>query len=222
MSSQASWQTGASGRGGADWSEEFPDQQSVEGLLRRLVQQVEDTERRYGEALNDLQRRLDQLALTTGAARASVASNDSATLDRLHDQVSGLARRFEREAATSLDDFERLGQAVLGGLDCGASGLAFGNSTFPLPPLPDADHDLTRRLVEMAERLEQSVDSAMAPKTLNDLTARVEAMGRQIAEALAALPRPVSLAPIERQIADIGVKLDHAEGELARIGAIET
>ena len=66
----------------------------------------------YGEALNDLQGRLDQLALTTGAARASVASNDSATLDRLHDQVSGLARRFEREAATSLDDFERLGQAI--------------------------------------------------------------------------------------------------------------
>jgi hypothetical protein len=43
MSSQASWQTGASGQGGADWSEDFPDQQSVEGLLRRLVQQVEET-----------------------------------------------------------------------------------------------------------------------------------------------------------------------------------
>jgi localization factor PodJL len=233
MSSQASWQTGASGQGGADWSEDFPDEQSVEGLLRRLVQQVEDTERRYGEALNDLQGRLDHLALTTGAARASVASNDSATLDRLHDQVSGLARRFEREAATSLDDFERLGQAVLGGLDRGASGLAFGSSTapftfapheptFPPPPLPDADHDLSKRLVEMAERLEQSVDEAMAPKTLHDLTARVEAMGRQIAEAFAALPHPVSLAPIERQIADISHKLDHAEGELARIGAIET
>jgi localization factor PodJL len=238
MSSQASWQTGTSGQGGADWSEDFPDQQSVEGLLRRLVQQVEDTERRYGEALNDLQGRLDQLALTTGAARASVASNDSATLDRLHDQVSGLARRFEREAATSLDDFERLGRAVLGGLDRGASGLAFGSPTAPFPdpftfapheptfppfpPLPDPDHDLSKRLVEMAERLEHSVDSAMAPKTLNDLTARVEAMGRQIAEALAALPGPVSLAPIERQIADIGLKLDQAEGELARIGAIET
>jgi localization factor PodJL len=239
MSSQASWQTGASSERGADWGEEFPDQQSVEGLLRRLVQQVEETERRYGDALNDLQGRLDQLALTTDAARASRASDDSATLNRLHDQVSGLARRFEREAATSLDDFERLGRAVLGGLDRGASGLAFESSTepfpspfaaepfapssalAPFPPLPDADHDLSKRLVEMAERLEQSVDSAMAPKTLDGLTARVEAMGRQIAEALAALPQPVSLAPIEREIAAIGRKLDHAESELARIGAIE-
>src|SRR5262245_64429262 len=160
MSSQASWQTGASGQGGADWGEEFPDQQSVEGLLRRLVQQVEETERRYREALNDLQGRLDQLALTIGAARASGASDDSATLNRLHDQVSGLARRFEREAATSLDDFERLGRAVLGGLDRGARGLAFESSTAPFPSpfaaeplipagspfafagsLPDADHD---------------------------------------------------------------------------------
>src|SRR5262245_21748745 len=248
MSSQASWQTGASGQGGADWGEEFPDQQSVEGLLRRLVQQVEETERRYREALNDLQGRLDQLALTTGAARVSAASDDSATLNRLHDQVSGLARRFEREAATSLDDFERLGRAVLGGLDRGARDLAFessaapfpspftaeplalpsspfpfANSDFPpFPPLPDADHDLSKRLVEMAERLEHSVDSAMASKTLDGLTARIEAMGRQIAEALAALPGPVSLAPMEREIAAIGRKLDHAESELARIGAIET
>src|SRR5262245_3575916 len=252
MSSQASWQTGTPGPGGADWDDEFPDQQSVEGLLRRLVQQVEETERRYSDALNDLQGRLDQLSLKTGAARASGASDDSATLDRLHDQVSGLARRFEREAATSLDDFERLGRAVLGGLDRGASRLAFESSTAPLPfplaaepltpasspyafdpyepssavppfpPLPDADRDLSQRLVEMAERLEHSVDSAMAPKTLDVLTARVEAIGRQIAGALAALPGPVSLAPIERVIAAIGHKLDHAESELARIGAIET
>src|SRR5262245_31053096 len=251
MSSQASWQTGTPGPGGADWDDEFPDQQSVEGLLRRLVQQVEETERRYSDALNDLQGRLDQLSLKTGAARASGASDDSATLDRLHDQVSGLARRFEREAATSLDDFERLGRAVLGGLDRGASRLAFESSTAPLPsplaaepftpasspyafdpyepssaippfpPLPDADRDLSQRLVEMAERLEHSVDSAMAPKTLDVLTARVEAIGRQIAEALAALPGPVSLAPIEREIAAIGHKLDHAESELVRLGVIE-
>ena len=244
--------------------------QSVEGLLRRLVQQVEETERRYSDALNDLQGRLDQLALKTDAARASGASDDSASLDRLHDQVSGLARRFEREAVNSLDDFERLGRAVLGGLDRGASGLAPGGSTAPftspfaaepfapasspfafpspfaadpakaasspftfaphepspafppLPPLPDADRDLSKRLVEMAEQLEHSVDAAMAPKALDDLTARVDAMGRQIADALAALPKPVSLEPIERQIADVGRKLDHAESELAKIGAIET
>ena len=92
----------------------------------------------------------------------------------------------------------------------------------PFLPLPDADRDLSKRLVEMAERLEHSVDEAMAPKALDDLTRRIEAMGRQISGALAALPKPVSLEPIERQIADIGHRFDRAESELAKIGAIET
>jgi localization factor PodJL len=238
MSSQESWQTGASRHGGAGCGEDFPDQQSVESLLQRLVHQVEETERRYCEALDDLQRRLDHLAHKTDAARTSGASGDAATLDRLHDQVSGLARRFEHEAATSLDDFERLGRAVMGGLERDASPFAAepvmaASSPFtvpalepnpvfrPFPPLPDTDRDLSKRLVEMAHRLEDSVDAAMAPKALDDLNARVDAMGRQIGDALKALPKPVSLEPLERQIADVARKLGQAEGELAKIGGIE-
>lgn len=252
MSSQESWQTGASRHGGAGWGEDVPDQQSVESLLRRLVHQVEETERRYSEALDDLQRRLDRLAHKTEAARNSGTSGDAATLDRLHDQVSGLARRFEHEAATSLDDFERLGRAVMGGIERDAGRFAAGPSpepflssfaaepasaasspfTFPapepspafrpLPPLTDADSDLSKRLVAMAHRLEDSVDAAMAPKALDDLKARVDAMARQIGDALKALPKPVSLEPLERQIADVSHKLGQAESELAKIGAIET
>ncbi len=71
------------------------DQQTVESLLRRLVQRVEESERRYSEALDELHARLDQLAQTTDAARAAGAPEDSATFDRLHDQVSSLARRLE-------------------------------------------------------------------------------------------------------------------------------
>jgi hypothetical protein len=250
MSSQEKWQTGASRHGGAGWGEDVPDQQSVENLLRRLVHQVEETERRYSEALDDLQRRLDHLALKTDAARTSGTPGDAATLDRLHDQVSGLARRFEREAGTSLDDFERLGRAVMGGLERDAGRFVSGPSATlfppsfateppasapfsfpaseptpvfpPFPPLPDTDRDLSKRLVEMAHRLEHSVDAAMAPKALGDLNTRVDAMGRQIADALAALPKPVSFEPLERQIADVAHKLGQAQTELAKIGAIET
>ncbi len=265
MSSQASWQTG-----GAGWGEAADDPQSLENLLRRLMQQVEETERRYGEALDELQGRLDRLAHKTDAARSTGAPGDAATLDRLHDQVSGLARHFEREASTSLDDFERLGKAVMGGLDRGASGFAFGPSptpflspfaaepfkpaatpfnfpspfapeplnpagalfTFPapeptpffppFPSLPDADRDLGKRLVEMAHRLEDSVDAAMAPKALDGLNARIDALGRQVADALAAAPKPASLEPLERQIADIARQLGQSEAELAKIGGIET
>ena len=46
------------------------DQQSVESLLRRLVERVEESERRYSEALDDLHARLDQLSQTTGRRAA--------------------------------------------------------------------------------------------------------------------------------------------------------
>lgn len=96
------------------------DQQSVESLLRRLVQRVEESERRYSEALDDLHARLDQLSQTTNAARAASAPDDASTFDRLHDEVSSLARRLEIEASNPLDDFERLGRALAGDMNYGA------------------------------------------------------------------------------------------------------
>jgi localization factor PodJL len=271
MASHASWQTGGAGRvGAAGWGEAFPDQQAIENRLRRLMQQVEESERRYCEALDELQARLNQLAHGSDNPRNSGAGGDAATLDRLQDRVSGLARRFEHEASTSLDDFERLGRAVMGGLDREPSGFASGPSatpfpspfvaerptpastpftspspfapeplniaspsfTFsapgpgpsfpPFPPLPDVDRDLSKRLVEMAHRLENSVEEAMTPKAIDILNARIDAIGRQIADALRLATKPPSLTPLERQIADIARQLGQAEPELAKIGEIET
>ena len=160
MVSEASWHSGIGRYGNAPSSAGPMDQQTVESLLRRLVQRVEESERRYSEALDELHARLDQLAQTTDAARAAGAPDDSATFDRLHDEVSSLTRRLEGEDSNPLDDFERLGRALSGDLNYAAS-LAgapstpgrFGTSAFPslpsehpsggLPshfPLPDVDY----------------------------------------------------------------------------------
>jgi len=97
------------------------DQQSVETLLRRLVQRVEESERRYSEALADLHARLDQLSQATAAMRPNASDDDAKTFERLHDQVSSLAQRLECES-NPLDDFERLGRALSGELGLGESG----------------------------------------------------------------------------------------------------
>ena len=150
MASQASWDTGGSG---ATSSAAAPmDQQSVESLLRRLVERVEESERRYGEALEELHSRLDQLSQTTDAARTASTPEDSEMLGRLHDHVSTLARRIEQEASTPLDDFERIGKALAEGLDT--------------PPAPAEDgfktaYDPFKALENPFERLE--APSAYAP-----------------------------------------------------------
>ena len=52
MVSEASWQTGVGRHQGGSSAEVPMDQQSVESLLRRLVERVEESERRYSEALS--------------------------------------------------------------------------------------------------------------------------------------------------------------------------
>src|SRR5262249_19237278 len=116
MASEASWQAGVGYEGSksAPASGTEMDQGTVESLLRRLVERVEQSERRYGEALEELHARLDRLSATTGAARAGSSPEEAETLDRLHSQVSDLARRLEQTEtrAPTFDEFAELGKAL--------------------------------------------------------------------------------------------------------------
>ena len=142
MASEATWQTGGAYRTGEASTDSPMDQRTVESLLRRLVERVEESERRYSEALDELHARLDQLSQTTEAVRATTTPEDSATLDRLHDQMNSLARRFEPQSTNPLDDFERLGKELSANLDFaaggsdGLSGAADVPSAFPSAPTP--------------------------------------------------------------------------------------
>jgi localization factor PodJL len=142
MASEATWQTGGAYRTGAASTDSPMDQRTVESLLRRLVERVEESERRYSEALDELHARLDQLSQTTDAVRATSTPEGSATLDRLHDQMNSLARRFEPQSTNPLDDFERLGKELSANLDFaaggsdGLSGAADVPSAFPSAPTP--------------------------------------------------------------------------------------
>jgi len=133
MASEATWQSGGAQRSGEAPTEGPMDQRTVESLLRRLVERVEESERRYSEALDELHARLDQLSQTTDAARATSTPAESATLDRLQDQVSNLARRFEPQTANPLEDFERLGKALSASLDVAAAGAHDPSSAGEVP-----------------------------------------------------------------------------------------
>ncbi|ODS00423.1 hypothetical protein AUC69_00695 [Methyloceanibacter superfactus] len=249
------------------------DQRTVESLLRRLVERVEDSERRYGEALDELHTRLDKLSQTTEAARDTGAPENSDTFDRLHAQVSDLARRLEQDTSTPLDDFERLGKALSGALhgdlesdfdDDGAypAPEPFGYTPEPSPfakaamsgdysgePAPDSatrtgypdfgygaaesaqpawrepqtggTGDLDKRLVEMAQRLEESIGTAMPTGAIEALNTRLDEIGGQLSQALETAPTRDALEHVERQISEMGQQVSRAEQQLGKVAGIE-
>ncbi|MGA7457790.1 MAG: hypothetical protein WBW51_10825, partial [Methyloceanibacter sp.] len=194
------------------------DQQSVESLLRRLVQRVEESERRYSEALDELHARLDQLARKTDAARTSVVPDDSATFDRLHDEVSSLARRLEIEASNPLDDFERLGRALSGDLNYAASLGAmaprtpgrFGTSAFPsLPTEPPSSGGLPSHFP--LPEVDYSAPAPTPPPQVSDseLESRLAEMAHRLEESVGT-PMPPALDALSARLDEIGNNLAKA------------
>jgi localization factor PodJL len=211
------------------------DQLSVESLLRRLVQRVEESERRYSEALDELHARLDQISQTTDAARAAGAPQDIETFGRLHDQVSDLARRLERESSTPLDDFERLGRALAGDLDYG-SGLpgvpsstpelpgdsAFpalypseppvaGPFSFPLP-MPEVDYSARPFTPSYPSSDVPSSDfpSSDFSSSDRDLDSRLVEMAQQLEHSLGEAMPPAALEALNARLDEIGHQLAKA------------
>lgn len=211
MASEASWQTGAAGRSaGARYPDAPLDQRGVESLLLKLVERVAESERRYGDALDDLHRRLDRLSQTAGAVRAG-APDDAETLERLHNQINRLGRRLDQESAAPLDNFERLGRTLSEGMATAARSAAYHE-----------ERDLDKRLVETAQRLERSIGNAMPAAAIEALNTRLDDIGSQLSQALRQVPQRENLQQVERQLSEMGRQLVRAERQLAKVGVIES
>src|SRR4029078_8593988 len=97
MSPEASWQASSVQRHAPrDRASDLNfENQSVEALLSRLITRVEESERRYNEALGELHARLDQLSKSTEAVPPLADTKEAETLERLRSHLSGLAERLE-------------------------------------------------------------------------------------------------------------------------------
>jgi localization factor PodJL len=182
------------------------DQRTVESLLRRLVERVEESERRYSEALDELHARLDQLSQTTDAVRAASTSEESATPSRLHEQVNDLTRRFEPQSTNPLEDFERLGKALSAGLDFavggsdGLSGVADVPSAFPSAPIPPKAHETAKQ--GLPDFGFKAPDFPFAPPALE-------------------LPPLTPEAHFDKRLAEVANELEHSLGAVMPAATIE-
>ena len=216
MVSDASWHTGMGRYGDAPAGDSPMDQQSVESLLRRLVQRVEESERRYSEALDELHARLDQLAQTADAARAAEVPDDNATFDRLHDEVSSLARRLELEATNPLDDFERLGRALAGDLNYAAELSKVPSSAPPLGPSPSpslpSEPSLSGGLPYSFPLPDLDYSSPLTPSppvSDGDLDSRLAEMAHRLEHSVGT-PMPPALDALSAKLDEIGRDLAKA------------
>jgi len=95
MAPEVRWQ--ASSAAGSSGSEtRAPDRESVESLLRKLIKRIEESERRYEEALDELHARLGQVSYSASVNEALGTPEETETLERLRRQLSDLARRLEQ------------------------------------------------------------------------------------------------------------------------------
>ena len=250
MAPEVRWQASEPARSsGSDFR--APREDSVETLLRGLIRRIEESERRYAEALDELHARLGHVSQTVGVAESLASPEESETLERLRLQLSGLARRLEQppppERAQPLNKALAEVRAVQAGLagaepnwfqsrhspaerafvDTERASFLSGDEpsyarpSFEFPPAPESDADFDRRLIEMAQRLERSIGEAMPSTAIDRLNARMEEISARFEAALAETPKLENLRQVERQVTDIGQQLGRVERHAARIGAVE-
>lgn len=95
MAPEVLWQaSSAATRGGGDAP--ASEQDTVESLLRRLIRRIEESERRYAEALDELHARLGHVSYSAAVTEAIGTPEETETLERLRLQLSALARRLEQ------------------------------------------------------------------------------------------------------------------------------
>jgi localization factor PodJL len=206
MVAEASWQ--ASSAETLGWSDvSLPgtraDRPTFEGLLRRLIERVEESERRYGEALDELHARLYQLSQTTDAAPTTDSSEETETLQRLRSQLSNLGRRLDhpQETAPGFDDPAKVGRAWAGARDLSA-GLVEEAGLFALP-LPPATAPFTET--------EPASSFAMPAGSLS-----------YSAPSFELPPFGTEQADLDKHLLDMAQRFEHSIGEAMPAAVIET
>jgi len=198
MAPEPSWQQGNAETGaGAP----FSDQESIESLLRRLIQRVEESERRYDEALGELHARLNRLSQTPEGSGGAVSAEEAETLERLREQLSGLARRHQPGPEPAPDHFAALDKA-LAEFRAVSAGLAAAEPSV-LPPRP------------------QAASEALAASPAPDFPFSTPAPEPDFSVP-STPPSFTGEDDFDQRLIDLAQRLDHSVGGAAPAAAIET
>jgi localization factor PodJL len=201
MAPEVRWQTSSvASLGGSDTL--APDRESVESLLRKLIRRIEESERRYAEALDELHARLGQVSYSASVSEALGTPEETETLERLRHQLSDLARRLEQpQPKKEAERLPRLDKA-LEEVRAVSAGLALAE--------PDWFASLSASLAAAEARVEPEPAPAPLP----------ESEPRYASRSFAP-PSASEDADFDRRLIDMAQRLERSIGEAMPSSAIE-
>ena len=202
MAPEVRWQ--ASSAAGSSGSEtRAPDRESVESLLRKLIKRIEESERRYEEALDELHARLGQVSYSASVNEALGTPEETETLERLRRQLSDLARRLEQpQPKKEAERLPRLDKA-LDEVRAVSTGLALAE--------PDWFASLSASLAAAEGRAEP--EPAPAPLPASE--------PRYTSPSFAPSPSIDEDADFDRRLIEMAQRLERSIGEALPSSAIE-
>jgi localization factor PodJL len=202
MAPEVRWQaSSAAGSGGSETR--APDRESVESLLRKLIKRIEESERRYEEALDELHARLGQVSYSASVNEALGTPEETETLERLRRQLSDLARRLAQpQPKKEAERLPRLDKA-LDEVRAVSTGLALAE--------PDWFASLSASLAAAEGRAEP--EPAPAPLPASE--------PRYTSPSFAPSPSIDEDADFDRRLIEMAQRLERSIGEALPSSAIE-
>ncbi len=180
-----------------------PDRESVESLLRKLIKRIEESERRYEEALDELHARLGQVSYSASVNEALGTPEETETLERLRRQLSDLARRLEQPQPKKMAErLPRLDKA-LDEVRAVSAGLALAE--------PDWFASLSASLAAAEGRAEPEPAPAPVPASEPSYAS----------QSFAPSPSIDQDADFDRRLIDMAQRLERSIGEAMPSSAIE-
>lgn len=185
---------------------------AIENMLSRLLSRLDENDRRYGAALNELNQRLNEISERTHSATASQGDVSGETLERLREQATSLAAQVNeagvRREAQPRDG--RISQAQMAG---------YANDDRPSPGFSDSR--LYDNFADVTQRLEKSLSADQPAGELNLITRRLDDLGQRLDAALSHQNGAATLQAIEEQLRVLSAGFGEARQNHARVEAIE-
>lgn len=196
-------------------SAEAPPQSinAVEEMLGRLLQRLDDNDRRYGAALTELNQRLNDISQRTQHTPGSGETRTGATLERLREQASSLAAQVSDAGSAHLGQGQDATATSTNRLNQSANG--------DRPHTDLGDARLNNNFADVTERLERSLATNTPASELDTITRHLDELGERLDTALSRNDNASALQAIEGQLRALSQGFDEARQSHARVAKIE-